>query len=255
MKHQFKKKFGQNFLKDENLLKKIVNHANINGERVIEIGPGAGALTKQLLEVASEIIAFEIDTSLEEHLNKLTKNNKHLKIIYKDILEVDLNEFEEPYHVIGNIPYHITTPIIFKLSEANNIKSITLMMQEEVGNRISAKPNTKEYNALSVILQHQYYIEKIVKVNRKMFYPIPNVDSIVLKFTPKSDVDIDFIQFVKACFKQKRKTLANNLYDQRNIPKETTYDILKTLGLSVNSRAEALNLHNFIDIAKEIKTK
>jgi len=255
MKHQFKKKFGQNFLKDENLLKKIVHSANINGERVIEIGPGAGALTKHLVSVASEIIAFEIDDSLEEHLNKLTENNEHLKVIYKDILEVDLDEFEKPYHVIGNIPYHITTPIIFKLSEAKNIKSITLMMQEEVGNRISANPNTKEYNALSVILQHQYDIEKIVKVNRKMFYPVPNVDSVVLRFTPKREVDIEFIQFVKACFKQKRKTLANNLFDQRNIPKETTHQILKTLGLSLNSRAEALNLHNFINIAKEIKIK
>lgn len=255
MTHQFKKKFGQNFLKDENLLKKIVTHANIEGENVVEIGPGTGALTKYIALVAAEVTAFEIDTSLKPHLNKLTEQHTHLNIIYKDILDVDLKAINKPFHVIGNIPYNITTPIIFKLSEIKNIKSITLMMQEEVGNRISASPNSKEYNALSVILQHQYNIEKVVKVNRKMFYPVPSVDSVVLKMTPKNEIDVEFISFVKACFKQKRKTLANNLLDQLNIPKEKSYQVLNSLGISENARAEALNLHNFIDIEKEFKNK
>ena len=129
------------------------------------------------------------------------------------------------------------------------------MMQEEVGNRIAALPNTKEYNALSVILQHQYKVEKLIKVNKKMFYPVPKIDSVVIKMTPQKVADPVFNEFVKKCFKQKRKTLVNNLSNQLNVNKNSTQEALKKLGIDENIRAEALNLHNFLDIQEELKLK
>jgi len=255
MNHQFKKKFGQNFIRDENLLKKIVSLSNLNDQDVVEIGPGMGALTKHIVEVAASLKAFEIDPALKPTLDELQKKHSNLKIIYQDILTVDLHTFKKPFHVIGNIPYNITTPIIFKLSEVDEIKSITLMMQEEVGNRILALPNTKEYNALSVILQHQYKVEKLIKVNKKMFYPVPKIDSVVIKMTPQKATDPVFNEFVKKCFKQKRKTLVNNLSKQLNIDKNSIQEALKKLGVDENIRAEALNLHNFLDIQEALKLK
>lgn len=255
MNHQFKKKFGQNFIRDENLLKKIVQLASLENKDVLEIGPGMGALTKQLVKVAKHVTAYEIDITLKPALDELVNANDNLTVTYQDILSVDLNEFTAPFHVIGNIPYNITTPIIFKLSETKHIKSITLMMQEEVGHRISASPNTKEYNALSVILQHQYDIKKLIKVNKNVFYPVPKIDSVVIKMTPKRAVDVTFNTFVKACFKQKRKTLVNNLLDQLKIPKTQTIKLLQTLGLHENVRAEALKLHNFLDLKEALKNR
>lgn len=252
MNHQFKKKFGQNFIRDENLLKKIVQLAGIENSFVVEIGPGMGALTKHLIKVANKVMAFEIDQTLKPTLDAIEDNSNVLEVIYEDILGVDLSHISEPFHVIGNIPYNITTPIIFKLAEIERIQSITLMMQEEVGYRIAAKPNTKEYNALSVILQHQYNIEKLLKVHKKMFYPVPKIDSVVIKFTPKNKIDPAFNQFVKACFKQKRKTLVNNLSEQFDLSKERIIQSLDFLELNTNIRAEALNLHNFLEIKRQL---
>lgn len=244
MNHTFKKRFGQNFLTDKNLISKIVSAAKISDQHVIEIGPGQGALTKELVKYAKKVTAYEIDSSLAITLDELVKQNSNLEVIYQDILIAELNK-EDEISVIGNIPYNITTPIIFKLTAYDNIKSITLMMQEEVADRILAKSSTKEYNALSVILQEQYQISKIVKVNKKLFYPIPKVDSVVIQMIPVKTPEKGFINFVKAAFSQKRKTLANNLFNTFNIPKEKTQQVLHTMNLNENIRAEAIEQHMF----------
>lgn len=245
MSHQFKKKFGQNFLKDENLLKKIVHDAMISNEEVIEIGPGMGALTKHIVHYAKKVIAYEVDTSLKTNLDQIIEKHQNLQVIYEDILEADLSIYKHPISVIGNIPYNITSPIIFKLIELKNVHKIVIMIQKEVANRIVAKPNTKEYNALSVILQTCFHIEKVVDVNKKMFYPIPKVDSAVIKMTKKMDLDESFQLFVKACFKQKRKTLANNLLEANIVDKKNLFEHLKLLDYKEDVRAESLSTVDF----------
>lgn len=245
MTHQFKKKFGQNFLKDENLLKKIVHDAAIFNEEVIEIGPGMGALTKHIVHDAKFVTAYEVDTSLKPTLDKLIEKHNNLQVVFSDILEADLSIYKNPVSVIGNIPYNITSPIIFKLIEVKNVQKIVIMIQKEVANRIVAKPNTKEYNALSVMLQTCFHIEKIVDVNKKMFYPIPKVDSAVIKMTKKVELDKSFQIFVKACFKQKRKTLANNLLEANIVEKENLFVHLKKLQYKDDIRAEALTPDDF----------
>ena len=160
MKHQFKKRFGQNFLRDENLLKKIVSSANLKGETVIEIGPGMGALTKYIVKDASFLYAYELDTTLKHHLSMTFQNEQNINIFFEDFLDADLSPYQGDISVIGNIPYNITSPIIFKLLEVSNVKKIILMVQKEVGDRIVASPNTKAYNALSVIIQTHYDVKK-----------------------------------------------------------------------------------------------
>jgi 16S rRNA (adenine1518-N6/adenine1519-N6)-dimethyltransferase len=248
MSHQFKKRFGQNFLKDENLLKKIVSSANLKGEKVIEIGPGMGALTKYIIKDASFLYAYEVDTTLKDHLSTLFKNQENINIIFEDFLDADLSFYKGEVSVIGNIPYNITSPIIFKLIETDAVKKIVIMIQKEVGERITATPNTKAYNALSVILQTSYDIKKIVDVHKKMFYPVPKVDSVVIQMIKKSSLDERFQTFVKACFKQKRKTLANNLLDALISDKDKLYTILNTLNYTKDVRAEAIKQTDFIHL-------
>lgn len=255
MAHQFKKKFGQNFLKDENLLKKIVGSAKIQDEDVIEIGPGMGALTKHIVPLAKRYIGYEVDSSLKQALDALTKNQTHASIVFQDFLEADLKSLEKETTVIGNIPYNITSPIIFKLVSIECVTKIVIMIQKEVAERIVAKPNTKAYNALSVILQTQYDISKVVDVNKKMFYPVPKVDSAVIKLIKKGTLDEDFNTFVKACFKQKRKTLANNLLEANYFTKEALHQELTRLNYVDNVRAEAIDVVDFMKLYKVINTK
>jgi 16S rRNA (adenine1518-N6/adenine1519-N6)-dimethyltransferase len=149
-KHIMKKKFGQNFLTDKNLLNKIVTSAKIDGKDVLEIGPGQGALTNYLVKYANTVTAYEVDNDLTTFLRNLESKYDNLTVIFQDILEVDLPSDKE-YHVVANIPYNITSPIIFKILDIENIKSATLMVQKEVCDRITSLPNSKTYNALSVI--------------------------------------------------------------------------------------------------------
>jgi 16S rRNA (adenine1518-N6/adenine1519-N6)-dimethyltransferase len=252
MSHQFKKRFGQNFLKDENLLKKIVSSANLKGENVIEIGPGMGSLTKYIVKDASFVYAYEVDTTLKTHLSEMFHND-NIIIFFEDFLEADLSHYQGDISVIGNIPYNITSPIIFKLIETDAVKKITIMIQKEVGERITAQPNTKAYNALSVILQTSYDIKKIVDVNKKMFYPVPKVDSVVIQMIKKTHLDEDFQTFVKACFKQKRKTLANNLLEALISDKERLYKVLNSLNYTNDVRAEAIKQTDFINLFNYFK--
>jgi len=256
LQHQAKKRFGQNFLRDKNLLKKIVNESKIKDKDVIEVGPGQGALTSFLAEQAKSVTCFEIDKSLKTILNPIENTYENLHIIYEDFMEQDLSTYGDDLHVVANVPYYITTPIIFKLLETKQIKTASLMIQKEVCDRLVSKPGSKTYNNLSVILQYHTVIYKMLDVKRHMFHPKPNVDSAVVRIEKREQPFLDetkekiFVNIVKTAFKQKRKTLTNNWFEAYRIPKEEMHSFLISLGLDPNIRAEKISLETFIEIAK-----
>jgi 16S rRNA (adenine1518-N6/adenine1519-N6)-dimethyltransferase len=254
--HQAKKKFGQNFIRDKNLLMKIVNESKIEGKSVIEVGPGQGALTSFLASKAKSVIAYEIDETLKPILNQLTDKHENLKIIYQDFLEVDLSQYSEEMHVVANVPYYITTPILFKLLSTKQIKTASLMIQKEVCDRLLAKPNQKQYNALSIILQYFTHATKMMDVKRHMFFPVPNVDSSVIRIEKKEQLPLDehkeqlFLKLVKEGFRQKRKTLVNNWHQAFEITKIEIESFLEKTGFDRQIRAESLSISDFIKLTE-----
>jgi len=244
-----KKKFGQNFLKDKNLLEAICKDAKVSlADEVLEIGAGLGTLTDVLKENASKVVSVEIDCELIPILKE--KQDEKLTFIFKDVLEVPLEEieknFKNEYKIIANIPYYITTPIIFKfLGKSKKVKSLTLMVQKEVAERIVAKPNGKDYGVLSVSCS--LFGEALIKriVNRNMFHPAPNVDSAVvhIEIKQKAEVEEGLIEFVKNAFSMRRKTLLNNLSSAYSISKEELAKRLKDYDLT--RRAETFSVEEY----------
>jgi len=248
---KFKKSLGQNFLIDNNIKQKIIDSASIeNGSIILEVGPGNGSLTKELVKLGVRVISFEIDERLKDELESINADN--LTLFFGDFLKVDLNAILKDYnyskiHLIANLPYYITTPIINKVMSESSIDEMIVMVQKEVGDRFRAMPNTKEYNSLSVCLQYYFDITKVTLVSSKCFVPRPKVDSIVVKFTrkkvliPVKDEEL-FFKFVRDSFKQKRKNLRNNLkgYDLEKIDYA-----LKKLDKDLTFRAEQLSIQDF----------
>ncbi len=256
MNHQAKKKFGQNFLRDKNLLQKIVNESHIEDKHVIEVGPGQGALTSFLASKAKDVIAYEIDITLKPKLDQLTLQHENLEIIYQDFLEADLSIYTSDMHVVANVPYYITTPILFKILDHPMIKTASLMIQKEVCERLLATPNHKQYNALSIILQYHTIAQKMMDVKRHMFFPIPNVDSAVIRIVKRdtpllsSEKEQVFIKIVKEGFRQKRKTLVNNWHQAFHISKDEIEQLLIHQGFSPQVRAETLSITDFMKLAE-----
>lgn len=255
-----KKSFGQNFLVEPGIVDKIARHAVVSDHSVVfEIGPGIGALTQFLCEYAKKVIAFEIDERLPSVLADSLSEYDNFELVMEDFLKVDINSYidplvEEGYDVVfaANLPYYITTPILFQLFESKaNISAITVMMQKEVADRFSAKPNTKDYNALSVITQYRCEVTSVMKVPRNVFNPKPNVDSAVLQFRFKeTNPELDeaaFFELVKACFKQRRKTILNNFGDYLG-NKEKAREILEKAEVSPQARSESLSLEDFLHL-------
>lgn len=257
---EFKKSFGQNFIKEKKIIHNIVDKANIEEDSlVIEIGPGAGALTKELVTKAKFVLAYEIDVRLKEYLiNEFQKEN--IEFIFDDFLNRDIKKDIKKYsykniYVVANLPYYITTPIITKIIEEKlDIKKIVVMVQKEVGDRFAAKPSTKEYNSLTVYLNYYYYIKKLFVVSRNVFVPKPNVDSIVVELTKKENKlslndENFFFKLVRDSFKYKRKTLRNNLkeYDLEKIK-----SVLSVYGYDLTVRAEQLTLEVFVAISNAL---
>lgn len=253
----FKKKYGQNFLQDKNIINNIVNSTNpTNKDLIIEIGPGGGALTRILKKYGAKLLAYEIDKDAQTYLNELLDDNT--KVIYDDFLNRNIQDDIKDLnynnlYIIGNLPYYITTPIITKIIESNlNVKEMVFMVQKEVAERFSAKPKSREYGSISVFLNYFFDIKNLFVVGKKCFYPVPNVDSAVIKLSKKEnilDVDINkFSSFVKDCFQFKRKNLRNNLkkYDLVKIQ-----NILIENGYSLDNRAEDLPFEVFIDIVNK----
>ncbi|MFA6377431.1 MAG: 16S rRNA (adenine(1518)-N(6)/adenine(1519)-N(6))-dimethyltransferase RsmA [Acholeplasmataceae bacterium] len=253
MNHQPKKKFGQNFLRDKNLLLKIVRESYIEHKNVIEIGPGQGALTSFLAEKASFVKAYEIDETLKPLLSELEIKYPNLSVIYQDFLEVEINDDQE-YHVVANIPYNITSPILFKILETSQIRTASIMIQKEVADRLLAKPGTKDYNALSILLQIEAKAYKMVDVKRQMFYPVPNVDSAVIRIEKFNNpiISSELMPFlrkmVKEAFRQKRKTLVNNWHEAYKIEKKVLIDFLIEQGVDPYVRAESLSIDTFLKL-------
>ncbi|MBR3617366.1 MAG: 16S rRNA (adenine(1518)-N(6)/adenine(1519)-N(6))-dimethyltransferase RsmA [Acholeplasmatales bacterium] len=260
-----KKKFGQNFLTDQNILSNIVSASECNKDSlVIEIGPGLGALTELLCESAGFVLAYEIDKDLIPVLNKNLNQFDNYEIINKDILEVDINSDIEKYKkdykniiLVANLPYYITTPIILGLlSKTNLIKRYVMMMQVEVADRICGKPKTKDYNALSIAIGYRALASKCFNVSRKVFIPEPNVDSAVIKLDlydnpPYKAKDEElFFTLIREAFSQRRKTLINNL--SNNYAKELILKMLDEFNIKSNVRSEELTIANFVDFSNFI---
>ncbi|HHW68999.1 MAG TPA: 16S rRNA (adenine(1518)-N(6)/adenine(1519)-N(6))-dimethyltransferase RsmA [Tenericutes bacterium] len=258
---KFKKKYGQNFIIDENIINSIINKSNINKDTmIIEIGPGAGSLTNKLCKVAKNVLCYEIDDTLKPILDDLKKTNDNLEIIYKDFLKADIENDIKKYifkdiYVIANLPYYITTPIIIKIIEENiSVSKIVVMVQKEVGDRFKAKPGTKDYGSLSVYLNYYYDIKKVLDVSRNVFIPKPNVDSIVVSFEKKNNnYELNnkelFFKLVRDSFTQKRKTLKNNL---KSYNLEKISNVLERYGYDLSVRAEELSIEIFVDIANNL---
>jgi len=256
-----KKIYGQNFLVDENILKKIVVEANVDkNDGVLEIGPGIGALTELLLTYSKKVLAYEIDINFIEVLKDNLSQFSNLSVKNEDFLKTDLQKDLEFFDdcssvkVISNLPYYITTPIIFKLlGEKSNINDFYFMVQKEVGERLTSKPNTKDYNALSVLMDYKTNSKILFEVSRNSFIPKPNVDSVVINIKRK-DIDLNiknessFLKFIQSIFSQRRKTLVNNINSVYHIDKQKIVEVLNHLGHSQSIRSEALNLYNIRDI-------
>jgi len=252
----FKKKFGQNFISDKNLLNAIVKDAEIEqNDEVLEIGAGAGSLTQALAENCKKVVSFEIDPDLQQHLIGLNLDN--VEFCFCDFLSKSMQEIESKfsgkYKVVANLPYYITTPIIFRLlEEGENVESLTIMVQKEVAERVCAKFGGKDYGILTVMTNF-YGTPRITRIiKRQMFHPEPNVDSALLNIKIERDkfLDIDrvkFLKFIKTCFSMRRKTLLNNLSGMFN--KDRLKEVLSDETL--RKRAEQFSLDEFVEIFKK----
>ena len=261
----FQKKFGQNFLIDTHVLERIIEESKISKEDcVLEIGPGIGTMTQYLAENAKEVIAVEIDKELIPILEDTLKDYDNVTIINGDILKVDINQIVkeknkgESIKVVANLPYYITTPIIMGLFESHvPLKSITIMVQKEVADRMQVGPGTKDYGALSLAVQYYAKPEIVANVPPNCFMPRPNVGSAVIRLTryekPPVEVNNEKYMFslIRASFNQRRKTLVNGLLNagNLNVTKEEITGALVQMSLSLTIRGEALTLDQFATLS------
>ena len=259
-----KKKFGQNFLINQDILNGIVSRSLIDKNTLaIEVGPGLGSLTEHLCENAGYVLAYEIDTELLPILDENLSKFSNKTIINKDILDVDIEDDIKKYkgdlenvYMVANLPYYITTPIILgTLEKTKMIRKYTLMVQLEVADRICGKPKTKDYNALSIAIGYRAKAVKVLDVNRKNFMPAPNVDSAVIRldlydnppYTAKNEEH--FFRFIRECFTQRRKTLVNNLCQANNYNKDKVLEMLKALNIKESVRSEELSIEDFVKMS------
>ena len=259
-----KKSFGQNFLVDNNIVRNIVKNAHLTSDScVIEIGPGIGSLAQELARNCQKLVCIEIDQRLQPVLEDSLSEFTNIELIFEDFLKIDLeklvnDKFEENAEVVvvANLPYYITTPILIKIFEVAsklNIKRITAMMQKEVGQRLSAKINTKDYNSLTILTQYYSKASIVMKVPKNVFIPAPNVDSVVVSFEffeqeIKPNDEVLFFKLLRVLFKQRRKTILNNLNELiKN--KEKTKQILEDNGFDEKLRAENLSLDDIIKLS------
>lgn len=266
----FQKKYGQNFLIDSNIIKKIVQESGVKKEDfVLEIGPGIGTMTQILCENAREVVAVEIDKKLIPILTQDTLSfYDNVTIINEDILKLDINKLilehneGKPIKVVANLPYYITTPIIMGLFESHvPLESITIMVQKEVADRMQVGPGTKDYGALSLAVQYYANPQIVLTVPASCFMPRPNVDSAVIKLTchhkPPVSVKNEKFMFdiIRASFNQRRKTMTNSVVNANlGITKEQLLTALEQCGLKSTVRGEALTLQQFAQLSNELSS-
>lgn len=264
MEHKFKKQYGQNFLSDKNFLNSIVESAGISSDdNILEIGPGAGALTTILAQKCKKVVAYEIDTDLKPILLLNLQAYNNVELIFNDIMRVSEAEiqskFDGTFKVVANLPYYITTPILFKFLESNlDFTELVVMVQKEVAERIVADSGNKDYGILSVVIQAIADAKIIKYAPAELFYPKPNVDSAVLQIKlnrnkyPIEDFAL-FQKVVKASFGWRRKTLFNCLQLGLNLDKMQSQAVLEQMGFNLNIRGEQLGINDFVKMTEIIK--
>ena len=267
-KHNFKfsKSLGQNFLIDTNVIDRILEGARVKeGDYVIEVGPGIGTLTKEMGRSAEKVVAIEIDKTLIPILEETLEDFPNIEVINQDILKVNVQELVKeklnggPVKLVANLPYYITTPIVMKfLEEDIPVTDIVVMVQKEVADRMNAKPNTKDYGALSVAVQYYCDTEIVAKAPRHMFMPQPNVDSTVIGLHVREEkiyhVDNEdiFYKTVKASFGQRRKTLLNSLGGLGFLSKDQIKEALKEANIDEKRRGETLSIEEFASLSNAV---
>ena len=262
---KFKKSLGQNFLVDDSVLNDIIEGAEISPlDHVIEIGPGVGTLTAELLKKAKRVTALELDASLIPILTEELKDRDNFTLINKDALKVDFKEIineGEKVKVVANLPYYVTTPIIAKLlNEGVNFDSLTIMIQKEVAERIDACPSNKDYGALSLLVQYYCDTKIIRRVSPASFIPRPKVDSIVIKLIklPKARVEVKdqaiFFKVIRESFNMRRKTLSNALKNM-GLSKDVLEEAFKEAGIDSRRRGETLSIEEFASLANCINSR
>ena len=263
-----RKKYGQNFLIDGNIVRGIVEAAGIGTEDcVLEIGPGIGTMTQYLSEAAGRVVCVEIDENLRPVLAQTLEDCGNVEVIWQDILKTDLKELAEKYNagkplkVVANLPYYVTTPILlYLLEEKGRFESITVMVQKEVAERICAGPGSREYGALSLAVQYYSRPEAVLRVSPSCFIPRPAVESSVLHLKayaqPPVEAEEGFLfALIRASFNQRRKTLANGLshgfrYKDRTLTRAEVEEALEAMGLPADVRGEKLSLEQFAELSR-----
>lgn len=258
---RFNKALGQNFITDKNLLEAIVADSGVNpDDTALEIGTGGGTLTRALADAAKKVVSFEVDKNLQSVLALSLQGVENAEVVFRDILKMTDDEVREfagdSFKVVANLPYYITTPLVMRFLESGlDVKSLTVMVQQEVADRFVAKANTAAYSAVTLAIQScgSAYITR--KVNRKMFYPVPNVDSAVVHI----DIDRNKLagenrqllhKLIRSAFAMRRKTLANNLSVAFNLDKTTATEKIVSAGFPPMVRGEALTLDDYIKLSK-----
>jgi len=269
--HGFKhaKSLGQNFLNDQNVIDKIVEGSEIDEQTlVVEIGPGEGALTTELVEVAGHVIAIELDDRLIPILRTKFALHDNFEVIHEDVLSVDIKSIVSENmvkrgltktRIVGNLPYYITTPIITKLIESEaEFESLTVMMQKEVGDRIEAEPGTKLAGAITYAVHYRCTVDKLCNVSRESFYPVPKVDSVVLRLNMRDELAVNvndennFFKCIKAGFSMRRKTLLNSLQALDDVNKDDIKRALENANIDTSRRAETLTMEEFAELSNSI---
>ena len=258
---KFKKRLGQNFLKDHRVVKRIVDLCEISSnDLVIEVGPGGAILTKELANHAKNVLCYEVDRDLMDELSKKLEDYTNVDILFQDFLNSNLERDIENYsydslYFVSNVPYYITTPILLKLLQSGiSFKKIVMMVQKEVGERFTTLPGSREYSSITVLLNYFYNVNKEFFVSRKEFIPEPNVDSVVISLEEKEEKlplkSFPFFEdILRDSFQFKRKTIRNNLkqYDLKKVEL-----VLEKYGYDLNVRAEMLSLEVFVELANTL---
>ena len=260
---EFKKKFGQNFLSDEALLDEIVEKSGVTEDDVVlEIGAGKGALTNALIKRAKKVISFEIDLELQEFLtNKF--EGKNVQFVFEDVMKYSDEQINEllggKFKLVANLPYYVTSPIITRFLQNENLESLTVMVQEEVADRIVSKEKSKDYGVLTIICKLYGEPQKVLRVARDKFYPVPNVDSAIVRIDKKQQglekhEIAGVINLAKQAFAMRRKKLSSNL-ESSKLSKNELENKLVQKGFAASARAEELSIEDFIWLYRELKVQ